>query len=67
MITINEQILQAKRNIKSAVFFESKSLDVEKAILASLERLKAIESVQVPDEKPIDPNKWAFDKGLESY
>jgi hypothetical protein len=50
MTTIDEQILQAKRNIKSAAFYESESLDVEKAILASLERLKRIDEVQVPEE-----------------
>jgi len=50
MIPIDEQILQAKHNIKSAAFYESESLDVEKAILASLERLKRIDEVQVPDE-----------------
>lgn len=38
--TIEEQMLQAQRNVKSAAFYES-NLDVEKAILASLKELSA--------------------------
>jgi len=46
MIPIDAQILQAKSNIKSAAFYERESLDVEKAILASLERLKKIDKAE---------------------
>ena len=51
MTTIDEQILQAKRNIKSDLFYESECLDANKDILASLERIKRIDSVQVPDDQ----------------
>lgn len=47
--TIEEQILQAQRNVKSAAFYES-NLDVEKAILASLKELQNIKSQPVPVE-----------------
>ena len=50
MISIDEQIAQAKLYIKGAAFYESESIDVEKAILASLERLKKIDAAVVPDE-----------------
>lgn len=57
----DEQILQAKRNIKSDLFYESECLDANKAILASLEELKRIHEVQVPDEPApsgCDFNAW---------
>jgi hypothetical protein len=49
MISIDEQIHYQKQTVALA---ESRGFDAapEKAILASLERLKAIESVQVPEE-----------------
>jgi len=49
MISIDEQIHYQKQTVALA---ESRGFDAapEKAILASLERLKAIDSVQVPDE-----------------
>jgi len=42
MTTIDEQIAQAKRNIKSDLFYESECLDANKDILASLELLKQV-------------------------
>ena len=51
--TLEEQILQAQRNVKSAAFYES-NLDVEKAILASLKELQSIKSQPVP----VEPVAW---------
>jgi len=50
MIPIDEQIKHQQNTVKIIEDFDDKeSLPKEQAILASLERLKAIESVQVPD------------------
>jgi hypothetical protein len=81
-LTIDEQI----EYMQSIVATSLLPTHMPKAILASLERLKAIDAVQQEhggeinnprcpicialaalDKKPIDPNKWAFDRGLESY
>jgi len=51
MIPIDEQIAYKKHVIKLLQSIESpRDVANEEAILASLQRLKAIESVQVPDE-----------------
>jgi len=51
MIPIDEQIKHQQNTVKIIEDFDDKeSLPKEQAILASLERLKAIESVQVPEQ-----------------
>ena len=53
--TIDEQIAYQQNTVKIIEDFDDQdSLPKEKAILASLERLKAIDSVRVPEEPPTD-------------
>jgi hypothetical protein len=50
-MTIDEQIAHQQNTVKIIEDFDDKeSLPKEQAILASLERLKAIDEMQVPDE-----------------
>jgi hypothetical protein len=68
MIPIDEQIKHQQNTVKIIEDFDDKeSLPKEQAILASLERLKAIDSVQVPEEPVVMTKTFMRGRTMEEH